>query len=235
MISVKTSQTAMFGHDFGPRPLNRSFHAFTRIYAPGVNDIKPQTYQADGEIVAVRVFSGLRANGMELFRIGTSGVQQLKDLEIAEIAVTGIGSEYAQRALDMLANNYKLLMSARPGRNISDVSGIGGFLSTDHMECAGFSQSTASFFSDRLDGQRGLLITQYAFDIEHKTHKLMLSDKKVQNLFAKLGLKLPESVCRPQTVAQLDLLRIFDDGAAYTDMIHIPFEFLTAEPAPVQK
>ncbi len=234
MISGRVQQMAMFGHDFGPRPTRIGYHRFTRTYAPRVNDIKPQTYQADGENVAVRAFSGLAASGTELFRIGSSGVQQLKDLQIAEIAVTDISHEYAKRALDLLANNLKLLMSARPGGNISDVSGIGGFLTTDHMECSGFSENTASFFSDRLDGQRGLVITQYDFGVEDSVNALRLSNQKVQNLFASLGLRVPASVNPTQRVAQLDLVRVFCDGAVYTDMIQIPFELLTAEPVPAE-
>ena len=127
--------------------------------------------------------------------------------------------------------------------------GIGGFLTTDHMECSDFSKGIAAWFSERVTGGlRGIMVSRYdqAPDPERALASLRrtnpsamlgdyykalnLSDAGLIGLFAQPGLKVPQEVNQTLSVAQFDIVSLFDDGGVYVDMIHIPFEFLEAEP-----
>jgi len=232
----------MFGCDFGPARLGVNYHRFNRSYNLTAAAALPRTYGPDAGSMEMRFMAEPHIRTLE---IGLPGIEFLKGAMVAEITVLEtIEQEYARRAVSMLSSNYEVLMDARRSRY-----GIGGFLSTDHMECAGFSGNASSFFSDRVvGGLRGILIGQYQHvPNPEQTLRLMrtinpqaklkdyhtalnLGDSRVIDLFARLGLKVPQDVHPSLAVAQFDIVSIFADGAVYADMIHIPFEFLEAEP-----
>ena len=232
----------MFGHDFGPARTGVDYHRFERQYNPVARTALPRTYGPDAGSVEMRF---LTKSHIRTLGIGLPGIEFLKGALVAEITVSEtIEQEYARRALSLLSNNFDVLMAAR-----SEHYGVGGFLTTDHTECADFSKGAASAFSDRLvGGLRGLSICRYDFiedserylrskrrsepsaEIRDHHMALKIDDTRVVDLFAQLGLKPPQDVHPNLSVAQFDIVSIFKNGAVYTDLIQLPFEFLEAEP-----
>jgi hypothetical protein len=219
---------------------------FNRRPARGAEKYLPVTYGHGPGQVEVRVEPtsaplAVRREGLEIFDIGEEAAQRLFDLEIAEIVVAGnLGSKDAASALQLYGEHFERLMIAR-----EDGVAVSGAMTTDHGECPDFARGAAAEFSSRLDGQRGLILTAYQRidDIEshdqfqknyhkrdprHSPYRLQLESGPTRQLFQDLGLVLPTETDPHSTVVQFDLVRVYRDGAVYSDLVHLPIEMVRA-------